>query len=452
MKCGLNLESLASYQNYLICEQHLKLLSDKRPLSKTHPKYCFFPGHGKGWTCAKNLTASIDLEDSQNLMKYANILVPFTSKICSYCNRYRKKPKLQEIYLLIADEEKVAKEKAVEKKAAIEKAEAQLAEESGSDDNNSFHGSEDNPFDNIAQIGGYDDHEMEIHLAESDTTEGFTSGSEASPPKKKSKGSSGDSWKENFRDKLSDMRSLLNQLIKRNKKSDVKVKYTTDQRVSDMKPSTYYEVLRNAGASIASVIHTLSSKLDDDANLWRAIKESRIVEKFLASTPEPDSLVKEVIKAYNACDDRRLRIQILSILGNDFTYPMIARYNSKNYKDTSSVSKQEREEEERQGDCNESKQNDTIGLTFNPPVSRYIFRKAKIHYRENKRAFAPVPKPIYTRWHWDLETVEAIVDFVTDPMNTQQVRMNESIKIITRCFLLFALLVFHFSLKKQCFF
>lgn len=124
----------------------------------------------------------------------------------------------------------------------------------------------------------------------------------------------------------------------------------------------------------------------------------------------------QIIIAYNMTTNRKLRIQILSLLAPEVTYSMIEQFNPTSYKDKSSIRRDEAEEAaaERQILGNEQLENmvkDVMpaavrgDLKFNPPVSRYIFRKARAHYASHKHALAPMAKTKITRWHWDLETV-----------------------------------------------
>ena len=120
-----------------------------------------------------------------------------------------------------------------------------------------------------------------------------------------------------------------------------------------------------------------------------------------------------------------MRIQILSILANEYSYAAIAKFNPKNYKDTSSVKPEERDEERAEEEALLDQERGPLGLEqvvdenicFLYPVSRYIFRKARSHYHQNKHAFAPLPKSKITRWHWDLHTVVNII--ITAMFNTK---------------------------------
>ena len=116
----------------------------------------------------------------------------------------------------------------------------------------------------------------------------------------------------------------------------------------------------------------------------------------------------------------------MSLLASEFTYSALAKLHHSAYKgDTSSVSKSEADEEEEQsGQADEVAKKIEDGIIsdrFRYPVTRYIFRKAREHYQRHKYGLAPMPKTKIARWTWDADTIEAIVDFVTDPLNTQQV-------------------------------
>ena len=100
-----------------------------------------------------------------------------------------------------------------------------------------------------------------------------------------------------------------------------------------------------------------------------------------------------------------MRIQILSLLANEYSYAEVSKFNPPNYKDTSSVKREEREEEDLEVEDRTADQVVEEHLYFLYPVSRYIYRKARAHYHQHKHALAPMPKSKITRWHWDLETV-----------------------------------------------
>ena len=251
----------------------------------------------------------------------------------------------------------------------------------------------------------------------------------------KSTGSSADtnSWMD-FTFKWKEMKTSLKRLMVLNKIKNVNVDDTLHEKFDTVSAQRQNEIMNGAGAAIASVLHTLyafrnsSGKLDD-GYLWKKIKESKFVDKFLETAAPPDYLLSEVIRAYNATTDRKLRIQILSLLANEYTYATLAQFNPKNYKDTSSVKRSERLEEEGEKLEMESEvSTESVpeikvqdNLTFLYPVSRYIYRKARDHYRRHKHALARIPDTKITRWHWSLELVRSIVEFVSDPLNTQQV-------------------------------
>ena len=168
--------------------------------------------------------------------------------------------------------------------------------------------------------------------------------------------------------------------------------------------------------------------------------------------------------AYNSTSNRKLRIQIISLLAHEYTYATISRHNPKKYTDTSSANNEETEEEDQEARERARMRMDEVenivktvmadldvetDMKFNPPVSRYIFRKARAHYASHKHALAPIPRTKVSRWHWSLEVVvslearikqsshtiliflfqRAIVSFVQDPLNTQQVCIRENLEL-----------------------
>ena len=250
------------------------------------------------------------------------------------------------------------------------------------------------------------------------------------------------SWQLDLKAKWKEMRLNLNRLIVLNRLKGVKVKDSLSKPIEAVSERRKYEIMRNAGASIASVLHTVyahkrEDDTFDDGKLWKMIKESKVVESFLDNAPPLSSLLEEIIKSCNATADPRLRIQILSLIVNEVPYSFIANNcNPTWYKDKSSISREEKEEEKAEAEAKEEIKNMDPedankalvfdiqipeGLKFTHPVTRHMWRRSKVHYDQHKCALAPVPKTKNTRWHWDLETVRAVVDFVSDPLNTQQV-------------------------------
>lgn len=367
---------------YNICQTHLDLLKDTVKFEDRYRGYCLWPDHKKGAARAKDLR-SVTLEEVQDFWQYQNKLIPFGGKVCKSC-RLNELPKhIEEIK---------------QKKDALAELDAQFEGEGIADENLEY------------------------------------------PSPARSSSSEDPSWELDLKSKVKEMRLALNRLNILN--NILKLKDSLFKKWEVVSKRRQNEILRNAGASIVSVLHTVYAYKQkdgtfDDGTLWKEILESKIVDKFLDSPAPISSLLTEVIKACNSTADPRQRIQILSLICNEVPYSFIANNcNPLWYKDTSSISKEEQEEEdvvkatmEEVKSMSSEKASEVSvqdiqvpkDVKFDFGVSRYMWRRAKAHYRQHKYALAPVPKTKITRWHWDLETVRAIVDFVSDPLNTQQV-------------------------------
>ena len=381
-RCGRQLTDFSEC-GYKICHSHLELLLDTLEFEKRYRQHCLWPDHAKGAKNAKDLK-SCSLQEVQDFWKFQAKLIPYGGKICRICRVQFVQKHKSEIE---------------RKKQALDEQYAELR-------NASFEVNEN-------------EDQSPAKSAASDT-----------------------SWQLDLKTKLQEMRMHLNRLNILNRIKEVKVKDTLSKKMESVSKRRQYEILRNAGASIASVLHTVyaykrEDDTFDDGNLWKMIKESNVVDNFLDNASPISSLLAEVIKACNATADPRLRTQILSLIVNEVPYSFIAKNcNPLWYKDTSSISREEREEEKEEEEAIEEigrmdVENATKvlvpdiqvpeSLKFTFPISRYMWRRARLHYKQHKCALAPVPKTKITRWHWDLETVRAVVDFVADPLNTQQV-------------------------------
>ena len=85
-------------------------------------------------------------------------------------------------------------------------------------------------------------------------------------------------------------------------------------------PVRQWQVKDYASAGIASVIHTVTQKVDDDMKIWNIVKEERRVEKYLKSSVTPSNFMKEMIRAWSAAGSPSERYQIGSLLVMQYPY------------------------------------------------------------------------------------------------------------------------------------
>ena len=383
-RCGRQLDDFSDF-DYSICSNHFELLSDTDKFEDKYRQYCLCPHHKKGAKHAAKDLMTLSLQEVQDLWTFQKEVFPYGGRICKTCR----------VDWLSKQRKEIKK-----KKEALAAEYEELRNEA------------------------FDEFEAEV----------------VSPTKS---AASDESWQLDFKSKLQEMRMHLNRLNILNRIKKVKVKDTlSKKKIEAVSKRRQYEIMRNAGASIASVLHTVyaykrEDDTFDDGTLWNMIKESNVVENFLDNVNPISSLLAEIINSCNSTADPRLRVQILSLIVNEVSYPFIAQHcNPIWYRDRSSVSKEEEKEERAVaaeiGEVQEmdpEEANKVLvpdiqipeGLRFEFPVTRHMWRRAGYHYKQHKCALAPVTKKKTARWHWDLETVRAVVDFVSDPMNTQQV-------------------------------
>ena len=230
-RCGRELADFSDF-DYNICDNHKDILLDTFQFANRYRQYCLWPDHPKGARTAKDLQTA-ELQDVLDFWKYESKLIPYGGKICLSC-RNNKLPKLR-----------------AKIKSQKESLDAQYAELR----NESFEENED-----------------------------------AGPSPAKS-ASSDASWQLDLKTKLQEMRIHLNRLNILKRIKEVKIKDTLSKKIESVSKRRQLEIMRNAGASIASVLHTVyavkrEDDTFDDGNLWKMIKESKVVDNFLDNAPQ----------------------------------------------------------------------------------------------------------------------------------------------------------------------
>ena len=134
--------------------------------------------------------------------------------------------------------------------------------------------------------------------------------------------------------------------------------------------------------------------------MWNAAKESDVFQKQFVSPPAYlDSLLSEIIHSHNHATSYQERRQILSILPQTYSFSFLANFN-KVQDDAEKCSDSE--------DEMRVVQSGPKNVFWEPPLTYYKYRIAKMHAMENARGFAPVIYEPKHTWRINDEQFEAI--------------------------------------------
>ena len=92
------------------------------------------------------------------------------------------------------------------------------------------------------------------------------------------------------------------------------LQYMTHTPFHQLGRSAKYDILRNFGSGVSSLLQTMS-QAEDKVQIWTAAKNSKVVERAINPTPFlTDLLLRELIISWNNTPTRQARRQLLSIL------------------------------------------------------------------------------------------------------------------------------------------
>ena len=173
--------------------------------------------------------------------------------------------------------------------------------------------------------------------------------------------------------------------------------------------NTKYKVLKTLGMGIHCLLDNISGA-NDYIQIWSAAKNSSLIERMVLPAPAiTDVLLEEAMHAYSCEPTRQGRRQILSMVVPHYSRSFLLSLNkngSTNVSDEYELSDPEGEE-----------QSELIALRrqrhWNPPLTEYAIRMAKLHFLEYERAFAPVVYTPKHNWHISDEQFEAIFGKLT---------------------------------------
>ena len=187
----------------------------------------------------------------------------------------------------------------------------------------------------------------------------------------------------------------------------------------------YFGYRELAASGIGAVLHTISNKSDPDGALWRMIVDTECMSYALSSPAPPDKLIQEIVIAYNNAGTYAKRIQVLSLIATKKSFKYLNQFNSK------SASSKETGAKIAELDCDGDDDNavDVPAIIprncfFNPPLSYHIYRLARLHHKDNGHGLSPVDRGRSFAWQIPLEVVDTIIDFVSSPLNTQNVSLD----------------------------
>ena len=194
----------------------------------------------------------------------------------------------------------------------------------------------------------------------------------------------------------------------------MRIKNRLYKNFNDVDQSWQRKLRKGLTAGICAFTKAITDDPENQYNIYKSVVESKDVEKSLLSSPVMPDDVKEVVRAYNRCNDWIGKRIILSILVMRYSYKDLKVFNKKFEKDID-------DETDTEEDFNAAKAKQTENLSFMPHLSKHLYKKAKVHYLINGHALAPVFRMAKKVKKIDPEIVEAIVYFVLSHRVTQQV-------------------------------
>ena len=157
--------------------------------------------------------------------------------------------------------------------------------------------------------------------------------------------------------------------------------------------------------------------------------ESECMSSVLSSPPPPDKLMEEIIIAYNNAGTFARRIQVLSLIATKYSFKYLKQFNSKSATSQETCAKAAELDGDGDDDSGDAPAAFAKSCFFNPPLSYHIYRQARLHYNDNGHGLSPVVRGASYVWRIPIEVVDTIIDFVSSPLNTQNVSFVVSIHL-----------------------
>ena len=64
-------------------------------------------------------------------------------------------------------------------------------------------------------------------------------------------------------------------------------------------------------------------------------------------------------------------------------------------------------------------------IYFTPPLTRWMYYKARNHYKKHGHGFKPFTTTKHYRYRWDLELLQMIIEFILSTDNVQHVAFGK---------------------------
>ncbi len=188
--------------------------------------------------------------------------------------------------------------------------------------------------------------------------------------------------------------------------------------LKDMANTSRNHLLQTVASGVAAVIHASSSVIDDDVNIYREVQDRRLVEKHLTGSGPPVSFLKEVIVAWNGACSYKVRQQVLSMATNQFGFSVLSKFNIRGEEDDLfAVSGGGDDDDDDDfglgGPVYLQAMDDPDMPRFNPPVTSYLYQKAKKWYNKHGYGCAPVVTKKKYVYRFDEALLMLVYDFLT---------------------------------------
>ena len=157
------------------------------------------------------------------------------------------------------------------------------------------------------------------------------------------------------------------------------------------------KILKGVGLGVCAVLNTFTQLEHDRIQIYRHLKRSGIIEEYLGVATQMVSELREILLAYNQANNYPIRIQILSVVANNYTFAQLNTFN---------LEPQPLEEDE------EVQMTLKSDLKWCPPLTRWTFNNAKDHYIKHGYGLVPVIRAKRVMWKFDKKTIQTIIDFV----------------------------------------
>lgn len=180
-----------------------------------------------------------------------------------------------------------------------------------------------------------------------------------------------------------------------------------------------HKIRSTAATAISNVLDAFTDWDENKHLIWEDICSSGIMSKKLLHKTCSEEL-QEVIKAYNSASDWKTRKQILSLVVNQYSFPALCKFNPPALDVIHEVENESSEDEGSDEDEGRAEFTPaTDDLHWKPRLTKFIYWRAGIHYKENGHGLAPFVTEKRCLWRVEPEVIDAIFDYVLSQRVTQ---------------------------------